>query len=124
MNRARQAQGERKDPRILVAVPTTLDNEFVHAIRGVDPRIQILQVAPEGPVPDEVADARVFFRSYALRRETIDEVLDRARGLEWMHVPAAGVDPAMVPRVLESSFTITNVAGVYDTPVAELRLAM
>jgi len=118
------AQDRRQDPRILVAVPTTLDNEFVHAIRGVDPRIEVLQIAPAGPVPDEVAEAKVFFRSYAFNPDVADAVVERAPGLGWMHVPAAGVDVALTPPVMKRSFAITNVVGVYDAPVAELSLAL
>src|SRR6266542_2437382 len=112
------------DPRIVVVVPTTLNDEFVDAIRDVDERIAIVRVQPEGPVPDEAADATVFFRSYAIRRDTVDAVVDKARGLQWMHVPAAGVDVAMTPKTLERDFVITNVEGVYDAPVAELSLTV
>jgi phosphoglycerate dehydrogenase-like enzyme len=110
--------------RILVVLPSTLDSEFVDAVRAVDPRVDVLQVTPEGPLPAEVADAKVFFRSYGFGREMTDAVVELAKGLAWMHVPAAGVDPALTPRVMESSFAITNVAGVYDAPVAELSLAL
>ena len=112
------------DSRILVVVPSTLRDDFVDAIRDVDPRLDVIQVQPEGPVPDEVADAAVFFRSYALRRETVEAILERARNLQWMHVPAAGVDAALTPQVMDTTFTITNVAGVYDAPVAELSLTV
>jgi phosphoglycerate dehydrogenase-like enzyme len=112
------------DSRILVVLPTTLNSEFVEAVRRVDPRIDVLQMSPEGPVPDAVAAGRVFFRSYAFEREVADTVVEKARGLEWMHVPAAGVDAALTPLVMRTSFAITNVAGVYDAPVAELTLAV
>src|SRR5436190_3595110 len=112
------------DDPVLVVVPTTLSEEFLAAIRDVDERVRIGQVPPEGPVPDMLTDASVFFRSYAFKRETADAVVDRARNLRWMHVPAAGVDVAMTPNVLARDFLVTNVAGVYDTPVAELTLAL
>ncbi len=110
--------------RILVVLPSTLDTEFVEAVRDVDPRIDVLQIDPGSPLPDRVADAKVFFRSYAFSREVSDALVERARGLEWMHVPAAGVDAALTPGVMQASFAITNVAGVYDVPVAELSLAL
>lgn len=110
--------------RILVVLPSTLSSEFVDAVRAVDPRVDVLQIPPDGSLPDKVADAKVFFRSYAFGRETADAVVERAKGLEWMHVTAAGVDAALTPRVVQTNFAITNVAGVYDTPVAELSLAV
>src|SRR6476620_10375569 len=110
------------DAPIIVVVPSTLSDEFVQAIHDVDERVQVVQVAQEGPIPEAVADATVFFRSYAFKRGTVDGVLERARNLQWMHVPADGVDVAMTPNTLERAFVITNVAGVYDAPVAELTL--
>ena len=112
------------DSRIAVVVPMTLSDEFINAIRDVDERIDVLAVPTDGPVPDGATGATVFFRSYAFKPETVDAVVERARALRWMHVPAAGVDVAMTPNVLERDFVITNVAGVYDTPVAELALAL
>ncbi len=110
--------------RILVILPATVRPEFLDAVRGVDPRIEVALIANDAPLSDEVADATVFYRSFALKREVVDAVLDRAKGLRWMHVPAAGVDAALTLQVVQASFTITNMVGVYDQPVAELALAM
>lgn len=110
--------------RIVVVLPLTLRPEFVDAVRDVDPRIEIVTVSNDAPLPDEVAGATVFYRSFALKHEVVDAVLDRAKGLEWVHVPAAGVDAALTPKVVQARYAITNMAGVYDQPVAELALAM
>jgi phosphoglycerate dehydrogenase-like enzyme len=112
------------DSPIVVAVPTTLRPDFVQAIRDVDPRVEVVLVSNDDPLPERVADAAVFFRSYALRREVVEAVVTQARRLRWMHVPAAGVDAALTPQVMDTDFVITNVAGVYDTPVAELSLGV
>jgi phosphoglycerate dehydrogenase-like enzyme len=112
------------DAPIVVVLPTTLRADFVDAVRDVDPRVEVVLVSNEDPLPDRVADAAVFFRSYALRREVVEGVVEQACGLQWMHVPAAGIDAALTPQVMDTDFVITNVAGVYDVPVAELSLAV
>jgi len=113
-----------QDSPIVVVLPTTLRPDFIQAVGDVDPRVEVVLVSNDEPIPERVADAAVFFRSYALRREIVDGVVERARALQWMHVPAAGVEAALTPQVMDTDFAITNVAGVYDVPVAELSLAV
>ncbi len=109
---------------IVVALPATIHPSFLDAVHQVSPRIDVVIVANDRPLPDGIERASVFFRSYALERDVVDAVLERARGLQWMHVPAAGVDVALTPDVMSANFAITNVTDVYDVPVAELSLAV
>jgi phosphoglycerate dehydrogenase-like enzyme len=109
---------------IVVTLPETLRTGFREAVEAVSPRIRVVLVPAEGAVPAEISDAAVFYRSYALQRDVVDAVLERATRLRWMHVPAAGIEAALTPRVMAADFTITNVSGVYDVPVAEHALAL
>jgi phosphoglycerate dehydrogenase-like enzyme len=109
---------------LVIVMPRDLRPGFHEAVRAVDPAIELALVSNDGPLPANVAQARVFYRSVALRREVVDNVLQHAPHLEWMHVPAAGVDAALTPEVLGREFIVTNVAGVYDEPVSEMVLTL
>jgi phosphoglycerate dehydrogenase-like enzyme len=109
---------------MIVALPETLRSGFREAVEAVSPRIRVVLVPAEGPAPPEVGEAEVFYRSYALQRDAVEAVLERATKLRWMHVPAAGVEIALTPRAMEADYTITSVRGVYDVPVAEHGLAL
>lgn len=110
--------------RIVVALPQDLRPGFLEGVRAVSPRIEVVLVPNEGPVPPEAADAHVFYRSWAFRRAVVDEVIERARGLSWMHIPSAGVDLALTANVVERGFVLTNMRGIYDVPVAELAVGL
>lgn len=110
--------------RVVVALPEVLRPGFHEAVRAVSPRIDLALISNDRPLPQEIADASVFYRSFALRRDVVEAVLEGARGLRWMHVPAAGVDIAMTPSVLKADYLITNVTGVYDGPVVEVALGL
>ncbi|MET4060217.1 phosphoglycerate dehydrogenase-like enzyme [Arthrobacter sp. UYP6] len=46
-----------------------------------------------------------------------------AGSLQWIHVPAAGVDKLMFPELVASDVVLTNARGVFDRPMAEHVLA-
>ena len=112
------------DQPLLIALPTSLREGFLEAVEAVDPRVRVVRIPTEGELPDEIADAEIFYRSYALPRPIVDAVVERATRLRWMHVPAAGIEAALTPKVMASDFVITNVSSVYDVPVAEHGLAL
>ncbi len=109
---------------LVVALPTSLREGFLEAVQAVSPRIRVVLIPTEGSLPADIAETEVFYRSFALPRPVVDEVVERATKLRWMHVPAAGIEAALTPKVMASSFVITNVSGVYDVPVAEHGLAL
>ncbi len=117
------ATGDNERP-LVIALPTSLREGFLEAVRAVSPRIRVVLIPTEGELPPEIADAEVFYRSFALPRPIVDAVVERATKLRWMHVPAAGIEAALTPKVMASNFVITNVSGVYDVPVAEHGLAL
>ena len=49
----------------------------------------------------------------------VREAWSAADSLQWLHVPAAGVDKLMFPELVESDVVLTNARGVFDQPMAE-----
>lgn len=47
------------------------------------------------------------------------EVWAHADALEWIHIPAAGVDKLLFDGLRESDVVVTNARGVFDRPIAE-----
>jgi len=109
---------------LVIALPTSLRDGFLEAVEAISPRIRVVRIPTEGELPAQIAEADVFYRSFALPRPVVDAVVERATKLRWMHVPAAGIEAALTPKVMESDFVITNVSSVYDVPVAEHGLAL
>ncbi|MBF4993253.1 D-2-hydroxyacid dehydrogenase [Arthrobacter gandavensis] len=48
---------------------------------------------------------------------------DRADALQWVHLPAAGVDRLLFPELAASNVTVTNARGIFDAAMAEYALA-
>lgn len=48
---------------------------------------------------------------------------DRADALNWVHLPAAGVDRLLFPELAASNVTVTNARGIFDAAMAEYALA-
>ena len=109
---------------VVVLLYEGLPEAYVTAVRKVSPRIRVVLIGNDKPLPAEVAEATVLHRSWSLRHATVDAVLDTAPHLEWMHVPSAGVDVALRPKILERDFVITHMVGAYDRPVAEFALTL
>ena len=49
----------------------------------------------------------------------VRDVWDDADSLEWIHVPAAGVDTLLFDALRRSDVVVTNARGVFDRPIAE-----
>src|SRR4051794_929335 len=49
----------------------------------------------------------------------VRDVWSDADSLEWIHVPAAGVDSLLFDELRESDVVVTNARGVFDRPIAE-----
>ena len=52
------------------------------------------------------------------------EVLRAAPRLRWYHTLSAGVDPLLIPELLENEVVVTNNTGSYDVQIAEFVMAM
>ncbi|MEA2640218.1 MAG: hypothetical protein QOF51_1612 [Chloroflexota bacterium] len=113
-----------RDGQIVVVLPRVLPDDYFTAVQAVSPRVRVVPIGDDEPLPPVVADADVFYRSWAIRRATVEAVLNAATHLRWLHVPSAGVDVALSPQVMAGDFTITHMVGFYDEPVAEFALTL
>jgi phosphoglycerate dehydrogenase-like enzyme len=109
---------------VVVVLPEVLRPGFHESVLAVSPRIDLALIANDKPLPSEIDRAAVLYRSSALSRDLVDALLERAPGFLWMHIPAAGIDFALSPKVLAGDFLITKITGVYDAPVAEVTLGL
>ena len=116
---------EARARRTVIVVPNTLRPEFMTAVQSVSTSLELVPIASDEENPPAAAsDAQILYRASSFRPAVIDAILDRATDLRWMHVPAAGVDFALSPRVLAGDFVITHMADVYDAPVSEFTLGL
>lgn len=53
----------------------------------------------------------------------VQDVWDRCKNLEWIHVAAAGVDTLLFDDLTDSDVVVTNARGIFDGPIAEFVLA-
>ena len=56
--------------------------------------------------------------------ERFRQILRAAPRLRWFHTISAGVDPFLIPELLEHDVVLTNNTGAYDVPIAEFVLGM
>lgn len=101
--------------RPVIAVLCERETDRVPGLDGVDAEFRYcdadgLAQAVEGAQALLLWD----YFSTALR-----EVWTHARTLEWIHVPAAGVDTLLFDGLRESEVVVTNARGVFDRPIAE-----
>lgn len=87
------------------------------------PGIQVVHVDQAGAFDGDPADAEVFARVWT-PHDILDDVLDAAPQLRWIHTPSAGVDHLLTPKVLARDIVLTNSAGVHAIPIAEFVLAL
>lgn len=68
------------------------------------------------------SDAEVYFNGFYLKREVLSLVLSTALQLRWQHSPSAGVEHILIPEFLQRDIVLTNSAGIYAMPIAEIVL--
>lgn len=111
-------------PRIVVLLPSNAREHLVEVTRDASRRIHIARVGNDEPLPEELAEAQVFYRPTSLRAPTVDAILDGAPSLRWMHVPAAGVDGSIIPKLAARGILLTHSEGTYDVAVGEFAMAL
>jgi phosphoglycerate dehydrogenase-like enzyme len=108
---------------LTVLLSSSARPEFIAAVEAAGPRISVLTLDNESPLPSLVASAQVLHRSITFSRARIAEIINAATELEWMHIPFAGVDGLLPPGLAERKVVVTHASGIYDAPVAEFALA-
>ena len=69
-----------------------------------------------------LADARVLF-SWSGARAEVRNVLEKAPGLEWIHVRYAGLDGLLFPELIEHPVVLTNGTGTFSQSLGEFAIA-
>lgn len=82
----------------------------------------IVTITNEGRRDGDVSDAEVVMLPWGLSSEAIAEVLSPPT-LRWVHTVSAGIDRALTALPTDRNIVITNAAGVFDVPIAEMVLA-
>jgi phosphoglycerate dehydrogenase-like enzyme len=86
---------------------------------GAEP-IELLRVNASA-VGADLTSAEAAVR-WDLDDDGISAVLEKARGLRWLHSPGAGVERWPLDVLAERNITLTNGAGVFAIPIAEWAL--
>lgn len=75
-----------------------------------------------GAFEGDPARAEIFFRWFTPRAH-LEQVLEAAPMLRWVHTPSAGVDHVLIPQLKVRDIVVTNSAGMHAIPIAEFVLA-
>lgn len=113
-----------RNDRVVVVLPSNARDHLIDATRRASRRVHVAFVDNDGPLPAEVSDARVLYRPISLRAPAVDAILAAAPGLRWIHVPAAGVDATLIPKLAERDILMTHSEGTYDVAVGEFAMGM
>jgi phosphoglycerate dehydrogenase-like enzyme len=75
--------------------------------------------------PDRAAAEQLLPRAEIVLGGLVDAAnFGRARGLRWIHVPAAGVGSQLFPALVESGVVVTNARGLHAVAMAEHALGL
>ena len=94
------------------------------ATRRASRRVDVALIALDQPLPAEVERAQVFYRPTAFRGPGLDAIMEAARNLRWVHIPAAGVDSTVFPDLMKRGIVLTHSEGTYDVAVGEFAMAL
>lgn len=79
-----------------------------------DMGVEVYETYEEDDARSQISDAEVFYGG------SIDlQTLQTAKALKWMQCGRAGMDNFFYPELRESSFTLTNVRGIYSDVISD-----
>ena len=90
------------------------------AIRAHAPELRIVEIGlfpSVDDVRDTGANVLLAFPQHELTPEQLASPVEWAAGVEWVHLPSAGIDP--YPRALLQGRAVTCSRGVMSVPIAE-----
>jgi phosphoglycerate dehydrogenase-like enzyme len=97
----------------------TIPASEVARIRTAAPDLRITHAQTDDEMLAAVPDADLAF-SWRIG----PDVFPLARGLRWIHTPAAGVGAMLTPALRDSPVVLTNSRGVHAAPIAEHVIAV
>ncbi len=113
-----------EDDRVVVLLPASSHPHLIEATHAASRRVDVTFVSMDAPPPPEAEHAHVFYRPVAFRGPALDAIMEAARNLRWVHVPAAGVDASIFPALRDRGIMLTHSEGTYDMAVGEFAMAL
>lgn len=111
---------------LTIALTVRFDDAGIDAIRAVDPRIQILDLAehfrtglPEAETKRAVLQALNDVEVLVGSNRLTTEYFDAAPNLRWFQVMNAGLERLDRQGILKRGFMVTNGSGLAAAPIAE-----
>ena len=92
---------------------------FSERLRREFPQVEVVHLRGYAGLEAELGDAEAVM-TWSLQPEQFR----LARGLRWIHSPAAGVNQLMFSELIQSNVMLTNAREVHGTVVAELVIAL
>ncbi len=97
---------------VIVAAYQKLEDQYVDAIKAVDPRVRVVRVTDNDKWLEQVPNVEILFGLRPRRHELL-----RAADLRWVHVMGAGVD-RLIREVSDTHVIVTN-SHVHAEPISE-----
>jgi phosphoglycerate dehydrogenase-like enzyme len=102
-------------PEFVVPVLETRACDLVEAC-------DIVVIDDDGEIQGDVEGAEVVMVPWAVPQTTYEKILGVST-LRWVHTVTAGIDHALAALPRAADVLITNAAGIFDVPIAEMVLA-
>ncbi len=104
-----------------VLVAHTYEPERMEQLRAAFPNVRFERLPGGPPWSDTVRDANAMLFA-GLKKPQLDDLLQAAQGIEWIHTGSAGFDWVMVPEVERRGIVVTRSMDVMSIPIAEFVL--
>lgn len=85
--------------------------------------IEVAWADTHGNFIGDPEDAEAYFNWFYLKPDTLHRVLAAAPVLQWHQTPSSGVNHILTPTYRQRGIVLTNGAGTFSTPIAELVMA-
>jgi len=92
----------------------SLPDHFVNELRAEFPQIEFKRARNETDLAKVLQEAEIYF-GYRFT----PEIIDAAKILKWIHVPAASIFPLLDLGLTERGIVVTNSRGIHAIPIAE-----
>jgi len=107
-------------PIVLVQGAESIDE--VPGLERIAQRAELRFTTTPGSLSKSIRDAEIVL-GWDFRTGALQDVWANANALKWIQWAGAGVDAIMFNALRDSDVVLTNVAGVFDKPMAEFALA-
>lgn len=105
-----------------VLVAHTYEPHRLERLRGTFPDIDFIHLTPSAPWPSAIDSAEAYLFA-GLQKPALEELLQAAGRVSWIHTGSAGFDWVMVPEVERREILVTRSVDVMSIPIAEFVLA-